>query len=115
MTDQSVAVISAGASGIGLVCARALSAEGFRVLTLDIDADAVEAFQVEFGSGTGVCCDVSDPAQVEMAWQHLVGSSGRVDLLLNNAGIAGPQQLVEDMAVDAWRQTIDTDLNSVLD
>ena len=113
MTDQSVAVISAGASGIGLVCARALFAESYRVLTLDIDADAVEAFQAEFGSGTGVCCDVSDPAQVEMAWQHLVGSSGRVDLLLNNAGIAGPQQPVEDMAVDAWQRTIDTDLNSV--
>ena len=56
MTDQSVAVISAGASGIGLVCARALFAQGYRVLTLDIDADAVEAFQREFGSGTGVCC-----------------------------------------------------------
>jgi len=113
MTDQPTAVISAGASGIGLVCARALSREGYRVLTLDIDAHAVAAYESEFGNGTALLCDVSDAGQVEAAWSKLMASSNRVDLLMNNAGIAGPQQPVEEIAVEAWQQTINTDLGSM--
>ena len=112
MNDQPTAVISAGASGIGLVCARALRAEGYRVLTLDIDAEAVAAFESEFGEGAGLYCDVSDAGQVETAWNRLMATSDRVDVLLNNAGIAGPQQPVEDISVAAWEQTLQTDLSS---
>ena len=54
MTDQPVALISAGASGIGLACARALAEAGHRVLTLDIDSEAIARFQNEFGEGSGV-------------------------------------------------------------
>jgi NADP-dependent 3-hydroxy acid dehydrogenase YdfG len=79
------------------------------VLTLDIDADAVAAFESEFGAGTASLCDVSDAGQVEAAWSKLMASSNRVDLLFNNAGIAGPQQPVEDIEVAAWqRQSIPT-------
>ncbi|MEL0163059.1 MAG: SDR family NAD(P)-dependent oxidoreductase, partial [Halieaceae bacterium] len=113
MTDQPTAIISAGASGIGLVCARLLSREGYRVLTLDIDADAVAAFESEFGAGTASLCDVSDAGQVEAAWGSLMGSSSRLDLLMNNAGVAGPQQPVEEIAVEAWQQTLNTDLSSM--
>ena len=60
MTDQPVALISAGASGIGLACARALAEAGHRVLTLDIDAEAIAQFQNEFGEGSAVVCDMAD-------------------------------------------------------
>ena len=113
MTDQPVALISAGASGIGLACARALAEAGHRVLTLDIDAEAIAQFKNEFGEGSGVVCDVADAAQVEAAFHSLIDPYQRVDVLFNNAGIAGPQQPVEDMEVAAWQSTIDTDLNSV--
>ena len=113
MTDQPVALISAGASGIGLACARALADAGHRVLTLDVDADAIAKFQNEFGEGSGVVCDVADAAQVEAAFLSLVDPHQRVDLLFNNAGVAGPQQPVENIEVTAWQSTIDTDLNSV--
>ena len=113
MTDQPVAIISAGASGIGLSCARALAAAGYRVLTLDINVEAVAAFEAEFGEGTAVVCDVSHPAQVETAFASLMGACDRVDVLLNNAGIAGPQQPVEEIEVEAWQSTINTDLNSL--
>ena len=113
MTDQPVALISAAASGIGLACARALAEAGHRVLTLDIDSDAIARFQNEFGEGSGVVCDVADAAQVEAAFNSLVDLHQRVDLLVNNAGVAGPQQPVEDIDVTAWQSTIDTDLNSV--
>ncbi|MEC8112789.1 MAG: SDR family oxidoreductase, partial [Pseudomonadota bacterium] len=96
MTDQPVALISAGASGIGLACARALAEAGHRVLTLDIDSEAIARFQNEFGEGSGVVCDVADSAQVEATFHSLIGPYQRVDLLFNNAGIAGPQQPVED-------------------
>ena len=113
MTDQPVALISAGASGIGLACARALAEAGYRVLTLDIDAESIARFQNEFGEGSAVVCDVADAVQVEEAFHSLIDSHRRVDLLLNNAGVAGPQQPVEDIEVAAWQSTIDTDLNSV--
>ena len=113
MTDQPVAIISAGASGIGLSCARALAAAGYRVLTLDIDVEAVAAFEAEFGEGTAVVCDVSHPAQVETAFASLTEACDRVDVLLNNAGIAGPQQPVEEIEVEAWQSIINTDLNSL--
>ena len=113
MTDQPVALISAGASGIGLACARALAEAGHRVLTLDIDVEAIAQFQNEFGEGSAVVCDMSDAAQVEAAFNSLVDPYQRVDVLFNNAGIAGPQQPVEDIEVVAWQSTIDTDLNSV--
>ena len=113
MTDQPVALISAGASGIGLACARALAKAGHRVLTLDIDAEAIARFQGEFGEASAVVCDVADAAQVEAAFHSLIEPHQRVDLLFNNAGVAGPQQPVEDIEVAAWQSTIDTDLNSV--
>lgn len=113
MTDQPVALISAGASGIGLACARALAKAGHRVLTLDIDAEAIARFQGEFGEASAVVCDVADAAQVEAAFHSLIEPHQRVDLLFNNAGVAGPQQAVENIEVAAWQSTIDTDLNSV--
>ena len=113
MTDQAVALISAGASGIGLACARALAEAGHCVLTLDIDVEAIAQFQNEFGEGSAVVCDMSDAAQVEAAFHSLVDPYQCVDVLFNNAGIAGPQQPVEDIEVAAWQSTIDTDLNSV--
>ena len=112
MADQPIALITAGASGIGLACARALSAAGYAVLTLDIDAAAVAAFQSEFGDQTAVLCDVSDAQQVAAAWSQLMESRKRIDILINNAGIAGPQQPVEEIDVASWQQTINTDLNS---
>jgi len=70
MTDQPVALISAGASGIGLACARALAEAGHRVLTLDIDAEAIARFRGEFGEGSAVVCDVADAAQSKRPFIH---------------------------------------------
>ena len=74
MTDQPVALISAGASGIGLACARALAEAGHRVLTLDINVEAIAQFQNEFGEGSAVVCDMSDAAQVEAAFLRSIDS-----------------------------------------
>ena len=113
MTDQSVALISAGASGIGLACARALAEMGHRVLTLDIDAEAVARFQDEFGEGSAVVCDVADASQVEATFHSLVDPYQGVDLLFNNAGIAGGNYKTWEYPVEEFRRVIDVDLNAV--
>ena len=113
LSDQSVAVISAGASGIGLAIARALHDLGYALFVLDVDATRVGLFCETFGSATATVCDVSDPAQVAAAFEIFRAQHQRVDLLVNNAGIAGPQGAVEDLDVTEWQHTIDTDLNSL--
>ena len=94
MTDQPVALISAGASGIGLACARALAEAGHRVLTLDIDSEAIARFQNEFGEGSAVVCDVADAAQVQAAFHSLVDAHQRVDChaatSMSSTGCCGP-------------------------
>ncbi|MDO8863660.1 SDR family oxidoreductase [Haliea sp. E1-2-M8] len=111
-SDQPVAFISAGAAGIGLAIARRLGNEGFACFVNDVDADAVAAFNREFGAGTAQVCDVSDPEQVDACLDTFIASSGRIDLLVNNVGIAGPTAAVEDIRVEDWQQTIDVDLSA---
>ena len=109
-TSDPVALISAGASGIGLYCARALSSEGYSPMTIDIESAHVETFQKEFGEESAVVCDVSDPKQVEVAFDKLTESCCQIDVLINNAGISGPLLPVEEIKVEDWNRTIDTNL-----
>jgi NAD(P)-dependent dehydrogenase (short-subunit alcohol dehydrogenase family) len=109
---QPVAFISAGTAGIGLAIARHLRGQNYRCFANDIDAQSVAAFNDEFGPGQALVCDVSDPVQVDEFFDTLLASVGRIDLLVNNAGIAGPTATVEAIAAEDWRRTIDVDLNS---
>ena len=111
-SHKGVVVISAGVAGIGLACARALKSEGYLVLSLDIDKSAVRAYCNEFGKASAITCDLSDPSEVEQAYKYLMHSVESLDVLINNVGIAGPQQPLEEIEIKAWQQTIDTDLNS---
>lgn len=112
-SDQLVAIISAGASGIGLSIAQSLHELGYRLFIVDIDPSHVAEFQRVYGDGSARVCDVSDPQQVDSAFAAFRAQHERLDLLVNNAGIAGPQGALEDIAVDDWQRTIDTDLNSL--
>ena len=112
-SDQLVAIISAGASGIGLSIAQSLHELGYRLFIVDIDPSHVAEFQRVYGDGSARVCDVSDPQQVDSAFSAFRAQHERLDLLVNNAGIAGPQGALEDIAVDDWQRTIDTDLNSL--
>ena len=109
MADQAVALITAGASGIGLTCARALSAEGHAVLTMDIDATAVAAFQAEFGEQTAVVCDVSDAEQVvaaEAAKQDVLAGAA-VNVVI---AVVAEQQILTATAVDVVGAVITRDI-----
>ena len=99
-SDQSVAIISAGGSGIGLSIAQSLHELGYLLFIVDIDPDHVAQFQRVYGEGSANVCDVSDPHQVDEAFTVFAAQHQRLDLLVNNAGIAGPQGALEDLAVD---------------
>ncbi len=113
---MQTAIISAGASGIGLAIARRLTANGWLVYICDQDQAAVEGVQRTDPSITALACDVSNIAAVEGFYSAVVADLGSrglsgIDLLVNNAGIAGPTARVEDQPADAWLQTLDVNLN----
>jgi NAD(P)-dependent dehydrogenase (short-subunit alcohol dehydrogenase family) len=109
MTDFTdlVAVVTGGASGIGLATAKLLASRGARVACLDIAPDGVEAPLV------GVRADVSDDGSVEAAIAVVVEQFGRIDVVVNNAGI-GAQGDVTANADDEWHRVLDVNVLGVV-
>lgn len=95
-----VAVITGGASGIGLATARALVAEGAKVVLADVEQGPLDAAAAELG-GIGVRCDVGDLAAVQRLADAAFDAHGRVDICFHNAGVAvgGP---TVDMSHADW-------------
>lgn len=86
-----VAVVTGGASGIGLAMGRAFAAEGMKVVLADIEDEALAKAAAEMPEGTEVetvHCDVSDPAQVDMLRDAAVDRFGTVHVVCNNAGVS---------------------------
>jgi 2-keto-3-deoxy-L-fuconate dehydrogenase len=99
--DTLVAVVTGGASGIGLATARLLAARGAKVAILDLDAA---------GSGFyGVRADVRDDAAVRAAVDDAAAHLGGIDILVNNAGI-GAVGTVADNPDDQWHQVFDVNV-----
>ncbi|MEU2065240.1 SDR family oxidoreductase [Streptomyces sp. NPDC013455] len=98
-----MAVVSGGASGIGAAAAAALTARGVRVAALDLKPEEVAAPAV------GIACDVSDDTSVRAAVDAVVERFGRIDIVVNNAGIAA-QGTVADNDDDEWRRVLDVNV-----
>lgn len=101
------AVITAGASGIGLATAKALRAEGATVFVCDVNEAALAALPEGI---TGARVDVSKSGEVD-AWLAPIVAEG-VDCLINNAGIAGPTAAVEEIDDEGWRSCLAVGLDS---
>jgi len=106
-----VSLITAGASGIGRVLAEAFVAAGHRVHVCDIDGAALEAFLAANPAASGSRTDVADRQDVDRLFDDLAGRHGRLDVLVNNAGIAGPTAPVEEIRPDDWDRTVAVDLS----
>lgn len=116
MTNGSLegqrAIVTAGASGIGRAIAETLKAGGARVAVCDIDEEAIAAFRIANPDSLAVPCDVADPVAVSRALPMMLDDLGGFDILMNNAGSAGPTAWVEDIAPEDWLRTVDINLNS---
>jgi NAD(P)-dependent dehydrogenase (short-subunit alcohol dehydrogenase family) len=107
------AVVTGGASGIGLATARRLAAEGAKVVIADLDAKAGQAAADEV-DGLFVAADVTDREQVEALFQTTVDRYGSLDLAFNNAGISPPEDdSILDTGIEAWRRVQEVNLTSV--
>lgn len=101
-----VAVITGGGSGIGQATCAALAADGFTLAVLDLDLDAAKVSAGPDGLGLGV--DVSAAGEVEDAFQEVVATLGRIDVLVNNAGISGgpTASICHETPVDEWDRVL---------
>ncbi|MDQ0766666.1 SDR family NAD(P)-dependent oxidoreductase [Streptomyces canus] len=101
------AVVTGGASGIGLATARALAAQGAAVAVLDLDPDGAGAPLLGFKA------DVSDDASVRAAVDAAATRLGGVDILVNNAGI-GAAGTVEDNTDEQWHRVLDVNVLGIV-
>lgn len=100
-----VVIVTGGAQGIGAGCARVFCREGGIVALLDIDLPAAEHLAAELtASGPGralaLACDVSHPEQVQQAIEATVNRTGRLDCLINNAGVHPPATPLEETRLE---------------
>jgi NAD(P)-dependent dehydrogenase (short-subunit alcohol dehydrogenase family) len=110
------AVVTGGAQGIGLSIARRLLTSGASVSIWDYDQKVLETTVLqlgETGSVSGQAVDVSDPGSVERAAASTVDRHGSIDILVANAGIAGPNHTTWEYPVEEWQRVITVNLLSV--
>ena len=105
------AVITGGASGAGLGVARRITEEGGKVALWDLNPDALAKAKDEIGAAHTVALDVSDAEAVAKAAQDSFDALGRIDILVNSAGITGATAPVQEFPIDSWKRVFDINVN----
>jgi NAD(P)-dependent dehydrogenase (short-subunit alcohol dehydrogenase family) len=115
--NPETAVITGAAMGIGRALAIAWAEQGWRVGVIDFDMDeaerTLEMIERVGGSGETFRCDVRDAEEVQTMADHFFDAWGRVDLVMNNAGVGAAGE-VADIPLEEWKRVIDTDLWGVI-
>jgi NAD(P)-dependent dehydrogenase (short-subunit alcohol dehydrogenase family) len=106
-------LVTAGAGGIGKAIAETFADAGAKVFVCDVDKRALEAFRAVRPEIGGGITDVADPRQVDGLFDAAKAFLGGLDVLVNNAGIAGPTAPVEEIELADWDRTIAVDLNGM--
>jgi NAD(P)-dependent dehydrogenase (short-subunit alcohol dehydrogenase family) len=114
--NHRCAVVTGAAQGIGFSIARRLLASGATVSLWDRDAELLAAAAEQIGKSkmpSHEIVDVSDPDGVTAAANATIQKHGKIDILVANAGIAGPNHKSWEYPIDAWKQIIDINLTGV--
>ena len=110
MSTKPVALVTGAAQGIGKACAEALAEDGYHVVLADVQ-DSVKDVAAALG-GTGLICDMADPAAITTMFDHIEGEIGPVTALVNNAGVAMPGDFL-DYDLEAFERVININLRGV--
>src|SRR5581483_4482797 len=110
---QPLAIVTGAGSGIGRAISRRLNRAGYRMVLAGRRPRALETTlsELEYHQGSlAIPTDVTDPASVDSLFDLVVDRAGRVDVLVNNAGISGEIAAIDDYSVNEWDKTIATNL-----
>jgi NAD(P)-dependent dehydrogenase (short-subunit alcohol dehydrogenase family) len=102
--DGKVAFVTGGASGLGAAAAGRFASEGARVVVADIDEQGARRVADELPDALAVGVDTADASSVQQAVRRAVDHYGRIDVVFNNAGIAGAQLPLHEVPVEDWQQ-----------
>jgi NAD(P)-dependent dehydrogenase (short-subunit alcohol dehydrogenase family) len=114
MPRAKLALVTGASRGLGLAIAEALSERGFHLILTARTRPALDRLAARLPNSTAIACDIRDPQAVaELAAQvaALVKKRKHLDVLINNAGIAGPAQPIASLDYATWREVIDTNLH----
>lgn len=111
MSDNRVVLISGAASGIGRRMAERFLEQGDAVHICDTSEESVEEFRNANPGATTSIADVGNTSDVERVFAELLEHHGRLDVLINNAGVAGPAGPVEELDPTAWEQCLQVNLS----
>ncbi len=107
------AIITGGASGLGLAAASRIAREGGRVSLWDCDRGALDAAQKAIGAAHVQLVDVTNDQAVADAARASAEALGTIDILVNSAGITGATAAVHEYSIDSWKRVIDINLNGL--
>ena len=111
--EDKVVVVTGAATGIGEATAVAFGAAGAKVYLIDIDTERGEIAVAGVDNGTFVGCDLTSEDEVNEAVSQIRDETGRIDVLVNNAGGFGTARSIEETSIEEWRQIMDVNLTSV--
>jgi NAD(P)-dependent dehydrogenase (short-subunit alcohol dehydrogenase family) len=107
------AVVTGGASGLGLAVASRIVAEGGTAVLWDLNADSLADAKARSGATDAIALDVADPDAVAAAAGRSIKALGGVDILVTAAGITGATVPVADFPIDSWQRVINVNLNGM--
>jgi NAD(P)-dependent dehydrogenase (short-subunit alcohol dehydrogenase family) len=108
--DGKRVVLSAGGAGIGRVTLETFVGAGARVVTCDVDQATIDRLRGDLPTVPAIIADVSEPADVDRLFKLAQEELGGLDVLINNAGIAGPTAPIEEIEPDDWRRTLEVNI-----
>lgn len=112
-TQGQRVIVTAGAGGIGRAIATTFAKNGARVFVCDVDAPSLDALGKAFPHIGRTVADVSDRSAVDRLFAEAMAHLGGLDVLVNNAGIAGPTAAVEDVDPDDWERTMSINITGM--